>query len=462
MGALRATDLREEIDIADARRPCEWRDTAALGHNGGMAKLLKWAAITLAAFVLLLVAVAVALQQWLRTDDFRSRMEQQASAALGVPLKLGRLSVDLWPLPAVAADDVLLQTRPALMVGRVEARPVWSGLLAQRLEIATLVVRKAVLPQAGIAALGVALQKKDKAAARPAPAPQPAAGGSAPMLPRRAVLDDITWIDEKGQRLTVNAEADLGDDGLLDRAAFRIVQGRFAGTSGSVRREAGHWPLRVDIGGGRITGQLQLQPGKAAGSQVLQGQLNTENVEVSALTAPSKPLTGRLQAQTTLRSEFRELGQIADVLVTQTRFTVRDALVAGIDLQKAVQTVGLSRGGSTRLDTLAGQVNTQGKAVQLTNLVATSGALAANGAVSIAPNKALSGRVTVDLATTKGAVGVPLAVGGTIDEPSVMLTRGAMVGAAVGTLLAPGAGTAAGAMTGDRIGESLRGLFGGK
>jgi hypothetical protein len=204
---------------------------------------------------------------------------------------------------------------------------------------------------------------------------------------------------------------------------------------------------------------VQLQPGRN-GSQVLTGQLNTENVEVSALTAPSKPLTGKLQAQTTLRSEFREPGQVVDVLTTQTRFTVRDAIVQGIDLQKAVQTVGLSRGGLTNLDTLAGQVATQGKAVQLTNLVATSGALSATGNVAIAPSKALSGRVNVDLASTKGALGVPLVVGGTIDEPSVTLTRGAMVGAALGTLVAPGAGTAAGASTGDKIGESLRGLFG--
>jgi hypothetical protein len=70
------------------------------------------------------------------------------------------------------------------------------------------------------------------------------------------------------------------------------------------------------------------------------------------------------------------------------------------------------------------------------------------------------GRLSVDLSTSKGAVGVPLAVGGTVDEPSVMLTRGAMVGAALGTLIAPGAGTAAGMASGDRIGESLKGLFG--
>jgi hypothetical protein len=425
-----------------------------------MVKFVKWAAIVLAAFVLLLIGVAVALQQWLRTDDFRARVEQQASAALGVPLRLGRLSVDLWPLPAVAADDVLLQTRPALSVGRVEARPVWAALLSRRLEIATLVVRQAVLPQAGIAALASTMQKKEKAAARSAP-PQPVSGesGFVVTVPRRVLLDDIAWINDKGQRLTVQAESDLDDAGMLRQASFRIVQGRFVGTRGSIERASDGWPLRIDIGGGHIVGKLQLGAGRA-GMQLLQGQLNTDNVEVSALTAPSKALTGKLQAQTTLRAEFREPGQLADVLATQTHFTVRDALVQGIDLQKAVQTVGLSRGGNTRLDTLAGQVSTQGKSVHLTNLVATSGSLSATGNVSIAPSKAMSGRVNVALGSANSALGVPLVVGGTADDPSVTLTRGALVGAAVGTLLMPGAGTAAGATTGDKIGETLKGLFG--
>ena len=431
---------------------------AALRDNGSMAKLFKWFFILLAAFLLLMVGVAAALQYWLRTDDFRTRVEREAGNALGVPLKLGRLSVDLWPLPAVAADNVQLMTKPALTVGRVEARPVWAGLLAGKLEIATLIVHKAELPQSGIAALATALQKKDKAAGRP---PAKPSGEPTPMvLPRRAVFDDISWIDEKGQRITVDAEANLGSDGLLDQASVKIVQGRLAGTHARIDREPDHWPVRIAIGGGKIAGKVQLKPGKG-GTQVLSGQLNTEGVEVSALTAPSKPLTGRLQAQTTLRSEFRDPGQVADVLVTQTRFTIDNAIVQGIDLAKAVQTVGLSRGGITNLDTLAGQVSTQGKAVQLTNLVATSGALSATGDVSISPAKALSGKVNVDLARSKGAVGVPLVVSGTIDEPSVMLTRGAMVGAALGTLIVPGAGTAAGATTGDRIGESLKGLFGG-
>ena len=195
---------------------------------------------------------------------------------------------------------------------------------------------------------------------------------------------------------------------------------------------------------------------------MLQGQFDTANVEVAALTAPSRTLTGRLDAHTSLRSEFREPGGIADALQSQTRFTVRNAIVHGIDLAQAVKTVGMNRSGETHLDTLAGNVTTQGRAVQLSNLVATSGTLSANGAVAMAPSRNLSGRVTVSLASgaAGGALGVPLVVGGTLDSPNVTLSRGAIAGAAIGTMLAPGVGTGAGASVGDRVGEGLRGLFG--
>lgn len=449
---------------------------ARRAHNPAMARALKWIAAALVLLVLLVLGTALALHRWVNTDDFRARVEREASAAIGVPVKLGALSVDVWPLPAVAVEKLRLQSQPPVTLERVEARPVWPALLQGRLEVATLIVRDAVLPAQGISAIAAAFQKRTPPGKVSPPAQsEDGEGGSMDWVPRRAVLDRVTWVDEKGARTTLDAQLGLGSDGLLDKATFKITAGKFAGTEGKVERAADHWPVRVDIGGGRVAGKLQLLPvqsssrvagklhellGQRNNRRVLQGQLETEGVEVSALTAPSKTLTGKLQAQTSLRAEFRELGQIADAMQTSTRFTVRDAVVHGLDLAKAVQTVGLSRGGETRLDTLAGQVHTQGRAAQLSNLVANSGKLSATGNVAMAANRNLNGRLTVELASSKGNVGVPLEVGGTMDSPSVTLTRGALVGAAIGTVVAPGVGTGAGATVGDKIGDKLKGLFG--
>ncbi|MDO9354948.1 MAG: hypothetical protein Q7T55_14720, partial [Solirubrobacteraceae bacterium] len=51
----------------------------------------------------------------------------------------------------------------------------------------------------------------------------------------------------------------------------------------------------------------------------------------------------------------------------------------------------------------------------------------------------------------------PLKVAGTLDAPELSLTGGALTGAAIGSAVLPGVGTAIGA----RIGQKVEKLFGG-
>ncbi|HWI83527.1 AsmA family protein [Ramlibacter sp.] len=420
-----------------------------------MRRVLKWLVGGLVALALLLGGVALALQHWVGSADFRQRVAQQVSAAVGVPVELGQITVDVWPVPAVALDRVQVRTKPAVTLERIEARPRWAPLLRGRLEIATLVVRRAVLPEQAIAVLLAGTQKQRGAAGAPAPAAAPAA------WPRRAVLDGVTWVAAGGGSTTIDAQLRMDDDGLPGEARVAVRQGKFQGAKAALERADGGWTLQAQIGGGTVKGQVRQQPGPA-GAISLQAQLDTNAVEVAALTAPSRTLTGRLDAHTSLRATVGGGVGFVDSLQSQTRLSVRNAVVHGVDLAQAVKTIGLSRGGQTALDTLAGQVVSQGRSLQLNNLVATSGAMSMTGTVAMAPNRSLSGRLSVDLAAAAagGAIGVPLAVGGTLDAPSVTLTRGALLGAAIGTAIAPGVGTGAGAKLGDRLGEGLRSLFG--
>jgi len=426
-----------------------------------MKRALKWIALALLVLLLLLATGVLALQRWIGTDDFRHRLEQQAGTALGVGVTLGRIDVALWPLPAVAVDHIALQTQPALTVARVEVRPVWADLLQGRAAPATLVVRRAVLPQPGIDALLAAMKK-----ARPQDQPQ----GDVPwqLLPRRTVLDGLTWVDAKGAAITLQADATLSPDVWPQQLEAQVVQGRLQGSKLALQREADRlaWGVALQVAGGTVKGRLELQPAKEAGAEfALKGQLQTRDVEVSRLTAPeptpksqaAQPLSGRLEASTTFNARTRKPGALLEALQTQSTFTVHQAVVHGIDLARAVKTVGMSRGGETPLDTLAGQVRTQGKAIELSNLVASSGVLSATGQVAVSPSQALSGRISVELG---GAVGGPLALGGTVSEPQVTLTRGAMIGAAIGTVLMPGVGTGTGASLGDKASEGLKKIFG--
>jgi hypothetical protein len=395
---------------------------------------------------------------------------------------LGALSVAVWPVPAVAVDGVRVQDpkaadRNTIAISRVEVRPDWRGALRGQPGIATLVVRGADLPVQGVDAVLAGLQKAARGDAAPAgggATSGPAPGEAARWLPRRTVLQAVTWINDRGVRTTVDADAQISPDGLPEEMSLDITAGRLAGTRLTlVRGQAGAgdtamWNLKARLGGGTVQGPLRLKLPRpsATGGKVpamqLAGELQTRGVEVSALTAPSRPLSGRLDADTTLSASGHGFAELPDALQSQTRFTVRDAELQGLDLLQAVRTVGLSRGGSTRLDTLTGQLQTRGRAAHLQQLVASSGVLTARGDVTVSPARALGGRVTVELArgVTGGLVAVPVEVSGTLESPAVSVSRGALLGAAIGTAVMPGVGTGAGAKLGDKIDKGLKGLFG--
>lgn len=463
-----------------------------------MLKIFKWLAVLTLGFVLLFTALVLGLYQWVSTDDFKQRLTQQATAALGVPVSLGSIGVDVWPVPAVALNQLSVQTTPAITVGRLEARPELLPLLRGQLMVATLIVRQAVLPQIRLDKLLTAhqaLQKKKLLAPKsiepkakntgnlepksPSQTPQEAqnkATVAMQWLPRRTVLDDVTWVNAAGVATALDGQAKLAADGLPDSVSLTLIRGNLKGLRAMLQRQtapgaaAQQWGLQVDLGGGKVAGPITLQlPGANSpdGALTLQAKLQTQGVEVAALTVPNKPLSGLLDASTTAQAHATTTAGLADALQTDTTFTVRNAVLQGIDLAKAVRTVGISRGGETRLNVLTGQITTQGKATQLKDLVATSGALSANGRVNVSADKALSGRVDVALAGDSqlgkalgGAVGIPLVVSGTVAAPQVTLERSALIGGVLGTIVAPGLGTAGGLKLGGKVGEGLKGLFG--
>jgi hypothetical protein len=403
-----------------------------------MGRMSRWLVGAVLALVLLVALALGFASRWAGSDDFRARAAQMAAQALGVPVQLGRIAVTAWPLPAVALHDVRVGTQPPLVLEQIDARPAWTSLLAGKPRLDALVVRHATLPQQGLVALAAGLQK-NKSSTSSAAVP----------LPQSVVLDGVTWVDASGQKLTVDAKVAFEDQPLPVHATVKVTAGRFAGAALRLDRDKDAWQLQADIGGGRVTGPLRLVP-EAGGRTRFTAELATENVEVSALTAPSRTLTGRLQARTTLDAQFREASELVDAMRTQTKFTVRGAVVHGIDLAQAVRTLGMSRSGQTALDTLTGNVTTQGKVVQLTNLVANSGSLSATGNVAVAADRRLSGRINAAL--TAGALGtvagVPLNVAGTLDAPTAVPAGVTLPGSQVAKDV------------GDKVGKGLLGLKG--
>jgi uncharacterized protein involved in outer membrane biogenesis len=410
--------------------------------------------------LLLLALLAGGVQQWLASAGMRSRVTQDASEMLGVPVTLAHIELQFWPQPALQVTELTLQTQPAMTLQQLALRPAWGQLLRGQFRLAAVSVQGLTLNQHALDKL-IALQKK-KLLAQAGQGLEPKKSNEDVNLPERVDLDQVDWQDDKGKPTRLGAHLQFSPTGELDAAAFTVLSGQFNGAQAQIQRSGVRWSVDARLAGGSIKGWVSAQRSPDVSSpMVVSGELQTRQLEVGRLTTPVV-LSGVLEADTTLSARAAAWGDVAEVLQSQSRFTVRQAVVHGLDLEKAVRTVGLSRGGQTALDVLAGQLATHGMALHFSQLVASSGALSATGQVRVSPSAALSGGVQVVLgASTLGnTVGVPLELGGTLTDPQVSLTRSAMLGAALGTVVMPGVGTGAGAALGDRVGTGLNKLFG--
>jgi hypothetical protein len=445
---------------------------------GVMKRTLKWVVSALLALLVLLAAAVGALGWWLSGDGPREQLQARISERLGVQVTVAKLSLDVWPLPKVAVSDVVVATQPPITAQRIELRPAWRKLLglggaARELEISLLSLQGLSLPQKGIDQLTQSLSKTEH------PAQQKRRLSAQNASKTDAKLDGK---EDEGAAIVVGLLA-IPQRTRLDGVVWQSAAGESLALSGDVSLNAARDQMQLDLqlgsqaAGGKLTGQLRL-PAPAKGQPwQLRGELKAQGVDLAALPGARQRMAGRLDAAMTLEATAPQLGGLGAALQTRTPFNVSSAVIKGIDLAKAVRTLGLSRGGETALQQLSGNLTTRGSGapmqLALSELQAKSSILQARGAVSVgaasspgAP-RALSGKVDVDLTAGDGKVGqavdktvgqlvgMPLEISGTTAAPQVQPTKGAMIGGAIGSVMAPVIGTGAGAKLGDKAAQKL-------
>ncbi len=216
------------------------------------------------------------------------------------------------------------------------------------------------------------------------------------------------------------------------------------------------WKLDVVVGGGTAAGEARLATSDK-GELRATGELQPKGVEIAAAVQAfnRRPvISGRVSGSTALETRGSNIAELARSLHTRTRFTLAPATVLRFDLDKAIKSFGKEHAGQTQLESLTGRLDTQntrdGMIFTYTDLKATSGALTASGNVVIF-NRKIEAKGAVDL--VDGLVGAPIQVTGTLDKPDVSVPKGAVAGAAIGTVILPGIGTAIGARLGALFGS---------
>ncbi|MDM0075367.1 AsmA-like C-terminal region-containing protein [Variovorax sp. J2P1-59] len=419
-----------------------------------MTRARRWIAGSLAAAALLLAGLAVLVSVLLPSDeqlaaDLGGRFEK----ASGIGLRIGAAHWALRPSPVVVLEDLSTAQPQPITVRRIVVRPHLSALWTRRIAVDTVEIDGAVLPRTSVRAFRGRWQADDAAVVV-------AGAWTLAEIPVEHVrLRDVVWIDRRDIALAYDAdvrfdphwrprEGQLSRPGVTPPASLRIER------EGAKDR----WRTLIDVGGGTWNGNAELQE-LDKGRLRLTAQLEPKNVDVGALVRSfgrHSAVEGKLQGQSAVDAEGDNLTELVGALHTRTRFSIVPATLAGFDLARMVST-GSGRGGQTKLDSLTGTLDTQatedGAILRYSGMKARSGALTASGSATVI-NRRLDGEVAVDI--VDGVVGVPLKLGGSLDAPQLSLTGAALTGAAVGTAVLPGVGTAIGA----RIGQEMDKLLG--
>ncbi len=404
------------------------------------------------------VAVSVLLPS---NEKIAAELSARFEDNFGIGLKIGSAQRSLWPVPTLVLNDLATAQPQPISAKRVAVRLRVAPLWHREIAFDAVDVEDAVLPRASVRQFrgrGGA-DTPDDLAKKHMPSEWTLASTPVEHLRWR----NAVWVDRRDIALAYDGEATFDANWRPREAAIRrvgvqpVTQARAERVSSNEDR----WRVLIDVGGGTWNGEARLDT-TAAGLMRVTAQLEAKAIDIETLVKAfdrRTPLAGKLSGTTEVDVEGEQVADFARKLHTRTKFSVKPAALTRVDLAKAVSTVGVSRGGRTPLDEFSGTLDTQGTddgvILKYTNLKARSGVLTATGNVRLF-NRKIDGDAAVDI--VDGVVGVPLKVAGTVDEPEVSLTGAALTGAAIGTAVLPGVGTAIGA----RIGQQVERMFGGK
>lgn len=404
----------------------------------------RWTVIIPAALLLLGTSAWLALRAFLPSDEaLARRLEAMFEARTGQALVIGQLRWRLLGTPVVEVLDAHTQQDEPIRVRRIALHPQLLPLLRRQLVVDRLEVAGAQVPRDALRALRANASIKD---------------GNKVVL-RRLVFTEVTYTSYAGIPVEYSGEIRFDEDRLprrvqIHRPGVEPPVTLDATREGRSDNGADIYRLELQAAGGTASGQAQLST-TDDGHLRFTGQLASRQVEVQALLDAFHRrsfISGRASGTTELRAEGETLGALARSLHTRSELTVDGGRILRIDVDKAVKSLGKESAGETPLDSLSGVVQTQntehGMKTEFSEVKAVAGSYSATGHATLY-RKRIAAQGRLDIAG--GAVGVPFAASGPTRQPEFRIAKGTIAGAAIGTVLLPGIGTAIGAQIGGAV-----------
>jgi len=354
--------------------------------------------------VLLLVVIATPFL--IPADQIRQVVEEEATKAAGVPVKIESLSVSLIPTPSLSIKNLTVvdvaEGTPKLAVGSgslaVEFGPLFDG----RAEVSAITFKEIVLRVSE------------------------AAKGKGVHVVR---IDKVTGaINLSENKLTMpNWKANLYKGDVVLNAELTPLEGK-------------ERTLSADINAGDV--QMLPLMKDTAGNDKVSGTFNS-TLKVSAKGADENAM------QRTLKVD-------GPVQLSQGQF--EGIGLSGIAAALVHGNVTGAGGGAILFDVFKTQLKVRGQDIYLNNIKLDSSAFNAEGQVTIKGNGKLDGEIMTS--GMKGLSGAKLMVGGTTDSPNIYPAPSSMIGGTIGATIGGPAGAAVGAKIGGAAGNAIEGVGG--
>ena len=444
---------------------------------------MRWLKRILIALAVVLV-IAGALPLFISLNDYIPRIEKEVSARLNEPVSIKSIKFAALPLPHVTVDGITVGKTDDIKLGKVVVTPGLFSLLHATTVIASIEIDSLALTRKAVDKIPA--WAKSDAAKSPQPPPQ--------VRVEKIRLNNALVNFGKASFGPFDARVSFDSKGEPEEASITTQDGKLKAlikpdkSKYLIDASAKSWTLPVgpalvfdeltikgvatlnDANLGEVSAKLY--GGTAAGKTTirwlkglqLEGNLDVRQMElqqVSSLLSPGAHVSGKLNAKPVFSASAGSVDQLMNALRLETLFSVQNGVLHGVDIQKAATNLinQGTTGGTTRFEQLSGHLVMEHGSYRFTQLRIASGALAADGIVSISPKKELSGRINAQVKAVGTSANVPLNVAGTVDAPLLYPTGGTLAGAALGTvILGPGFGTSVGA----KIGGWAEDLFGKK
>lgn len=413
--------------------------------------------------------VAIVVPFAVPVSHFIPDITRIASEKLGQPVAMEDLSLHLLPTPRVIGSRITIGKRAQVMIGELEITPDLLSFVSGPRTLRLIRAERVALDESALVI----------------PRSMPKGKAGEPILVRRLLLSQVRLEHSRLQLPLFDVDVEFADGVQVRQARFEARDGSLklraeplGNDATAVELTATNWtlpgeaPLFFDtlavqgtlkadeldltkieglLYGGRIAGSVRADWGK---HWELSGTANLAGVDLAllqrALGKPAK-LSGRLQADAAFSSRAKTADQLREALAVDGPFEVLGGLYKGVDLAKAGNLAGNAAAGDTAFEELKGRVQLRGELLRINALCMRSPNVVAGGHVEIAADRKLSGKLDVSVAKTGGFVGIPVGLSGTTDEPSLLPSKGYLIGAAIGTVLLPVIGTSIGSSVGSRI-----------